>query len=475
MASPTALTVVVDLEEYSRFERERDVVTATITPAGSPLAGEQITVQLIKARRNRDVVVATKTITLTNDDPFAVRFDLTEILDEDACPKVRRGKYFIRATSVSDPNIVGESPDFRVTLVTTKRLIDDYLHGAELKASDTLDVREQPSVITGVTVSEVSRAHPQSFFPLAYNYSVEGGLVTRLLSWCGGPAVKVTSTKTTYLLRRSNTNDFIEVRVPDINQLPTETLSEELLIVRKPLDESRIQQIVDQAISWLEDLELHVFLEPTQICTELDPNTIAFPVDSDIPEFILADCDCQVDALTYYRPTAGHWISIRFPYFPLIRIDELYGKVSNTRVLDVALEWIEIHHRGGFVELVPFNQEVAFNFIGLVWVESLRGPVPIPNFWNFTAKVGFCKTPEILIEMIAKKAAIDLLTIAGQAFRGGVSSTSVSREGVSESVSYTASAVYGVYSASIETYQKDLKEMLKRARASFKGLTLFVL
>jgi hypothetical protein len=365
--------------------------------------------------------------------------------------------------------------DFRVTLVTVDRIKADYLHGTDLKSSEVLAVAQQPVIVTGVIVEEVSRAHQIGFFPLTYTITDDGmGNVQRFLSWCSGPLVEIITGKTKYILRLSNTSAYITVMV-DVTSLPTENKVEDLLIERKDLDEERIKDIIDQAISWVEDVELHIYIEPTRICTELDPNQVAFDADSDVPVFVGADWDCKVDALTYYRASAGHWISIRFPYFPLIRIDELYGKVSNTRILDVALEWIEIQERGGFVELVPFNQEIAFNFIGLVWVESLRGPVPIPNFWNFNAKVGFCKTPAILIELVAKKAAVDLLTIAGQAFRGGVSSTSLSRDGVSESVSYTASATYGIYSATIEDYNKWIKGTLKNMRASFKGPTMFVM
>ena len=124
---------------------------------------------------------------------------------------------------------------------------------------------------------------------------------------------------------------------------------------------------------------------------------------------------------------------------------------------------------------MPFNQEVAFNFIGLVWVESLRGPVPLPNFWNFSALVGHRKTPKVLIELVAKKAAIDVLTIAGQAFRGGFSSQSVSRDGVSESVSYTASATFGIYSATIEDYRKWIEANIKELRGAFRGVNMVVL
>lgn len=478
MAAPTSLEAVVDLEEYSRFEVERNTITVTITPGGAgPFGGEEITVELVKARRNRDVVAATKTLTLSDGNPHQLTFELAEMRDEDNCARVRRGMYFVRAISVTDPLIDVETNDFRVSLISVERLKADYLHGTDQMASDILAIRDQPVLVTGVEVISVSRAHPQSWFPLTHTYNTDGAptpLITHLLQWCSGPAVKVEPGRTRYVLRRNkDSTDFIEVRV-DYASLPTDTLSEDLLVQRAPLSDARMQAIIDQAISWVEDVELHIYLEPTIIVTEVDPTEIAYASGTDVPTFVNSEFDKRVDAITYYRASPGHWINIRFPYYPIQKFESLYGKVSNTRILDVALEWVEFHSRGGFVELVPFNQEIAFNFIGLVWVESLRGPLPIPNFWNFKAKVGFCDTPPILLELVAKKAAMDILTIAGQAYRAGVSSQSVSRDGVSESVSYTASAIYGIYSATIEDYRKWVKETMKKMRGSFKGPNMFV-
>jgi len=80
----------------------------------------------------------------------------------------------------------------------------------------------------------------------------------------------------------------------------------------------------------------------------------------------------------------------------------------------------------------------------------------------------------VLLELIAKKAAMDILTIAGQAFRGGFSSSSISRDGVSESVSYTASATFGIYSATIEDYRKWIEANLVEFRGAFRGPNMIV-
>jgi hypothetical protein len=575
VAAPTALLVEVDREEYSRFEPDRDTITVSVTPTGTNLFGEQVQVELRKARRARDEIAATVTITFDDAFPktYSVQLHLPDLVDDKTISKVRRGEYFIRAISVTNPAIEDDTDDFRIALITVARLKDDYLHGTDQFSSDQLAAQEQPQRITGVTIEDVSQGHPKQWIPLSFNFAIdqvptvvgvtaepfvlsdgmtlvlrvdggdpltatfhtadfvnialataaevavvistdipsvtasdeggkvqiEGGnlslyvdpagtattilgllnqgvaaTVTRTLSWCNGP-VMIVERAGTYILRRGDTADYITVRVASVAELPTESRAEEILISRKPLDAERIRQILDQAISWVEDSAIGVYLEPTRVVTEIDPDVLAYPAGTDIPSIVGADWDRVVDALLYTVPTAGHWIGFRMPAYPVLYFDELYGKVSNTRVVDIALEWVEAHERTGWVELVPFAQETAFNYIGLVWVESLRGPVPIPNFWNFNAMVGFRDTPRVLLELTAKKAAMDILTIAGQAFRGGFASQSISRDGVSESVSYTASATFGIYSATIEDYKKWIDANLAKLRGAFRGPNMVVL
>lgn len=477
MVAPTSIFLTVDDTEYSRHEQDKKVVTALVTPTGATMTGEEITLELVKARRARDVVVATKTLTLTAADSqeYSVLFDLSKIVDATEVPKVRRGDYLMRATSVTDANITADSEDFLVSLITVDSLRDSFLHGSDQKASEILAIEDQPQIITGVTVIEVARGTPQSWFPLTYTHADDGdGNVTRGLSWCSGPMKVLTSANKTYTLRRGRDADYIKVKVPSVAGLPSQSLTEELLVNRKPMTEETIRGFISKAISWIEDSELSIYLEPTNITTEPDASAITYPAGTDIPVFSNADWDCIVDAITFRAASAGSWINFKSPYRPLIRFDQLYGQIANTRIVDIALEWVEANERGGFVELVPFNQEVAFNFIGLIWVEALRGPVPLPNFWNFDAVVGYRKTPQVLLEIVAKKAAIDVLTIAGQAFRGGFSSQSISRDGISESVTYTSSATYGIYSATIEDYRKWIEENIVRIRGATRGHNMVV-
>jgi len=66
------------------------------------------------------------------------------------------------------------------------------------------------------------------------------------------------------------------------------------------------------------------------------------------------------------------------------------------------------------------------------------------------------------------------LSVLGQMYRGGFSSQSISRDGVSESVGYTASVMYGIYSATCNDLNNRLKELLPQLKRKYFGLVLEV-
>lgn len=473
MAAPTTLSISVDQDEYSRFESENSIITASISATGAGTSGEQVIIQLLKARRGRDQIVCYKTITLDGTlNPQILEFDLTELIDDHAIPMVRRGKYFLKAISVTNSTIFGITEDFLISLITVDYFQKEYLHGINLPATNVLSPHDQPSLVTGITIYNVSRDHAVGWHTLAYNLSE----TVRTLSWCGGPLVSIIPGKTKYLLRRGSSADYIEVRVAPIPSLPIESVAEEILIEKTPFSVSNIRSLLDDNISWLEDAELQVYLEPTVIITEFLSNYSQPGVGTNVPVFSSdADFDKKVNALSYFIPAAGHWINFRFPYYPIQKFYRLYGKVANVSVMEIDLNWTEFHEKGGFVELVPYNQTNAFNFQGLLLVGSLRGPIPLPNFWNFKALVGFKETPLVLIELIAKKTAIDVLTLIAQAIRPGLGSTSVSRDGISESISYLATQQFGIFTGVINAYQAWIDENLGKFKGAFRGPNLLVL
>jgi len=377
------------------------------------------------------------------------------------------------AETVTLFNVTADSPDFGINIVTAAQLRDTYLFGIDLQSSDVRMPKFQPRKVTGVEILEVSRNHPLSFYPLNYTVDAQG---TKFLSWADGDLIEITDDYTQYLLpcgEVEGSAEFIKVSA-DFYRMPTSGVKESLLIDEFEMTDDMIRSYISKATDSLEFHELQVYLEPTQLVTDIDVNDISFSDDGN-SIVINTDYDFITTPVNFYPRSPGHWISIQFPFPQVIDVTELYGAVANTRVVHINYEWIEVSPKSGFAQLVPFNTEIAFDFTGLIWVESLHSATPIPNFWHYNAVAGLREVPANILKMLGMTAAISILTVAGQAFRGGFSSQSISRDGVSESVSYTSSAIYGIYSATIEEFKKWIEENLPGIRNYYRGVLLTTL
>jgi len=391
--------------------------------------------------------------------------------------------------------VSGESPDFDIRIVTVERLKKDFLFGIPLQAGQARFVRNQPTNITGVTIIEVSSNHPLGVFNLNYIYEA-GPPEVRQLSWNGGPIVSVNNPGE-YILRRGNGgsgggagcggkmgllssimgNDYIVVRVSGPTFLPTSNQSDDILVEQLRLDNQTLAKYLCQAEEWLEHVALAIYVEPTKVVTDRDPTMIQFAagINAPTPLFTDPDYDYIVGPLTYYPPRMGdEWVDIQTPYPQMLRVDNLFGSIANTRIIDIDLDWIQFYPQGGLIQLVPFNQTIAFDFLGLIWVNALRGAAAIPNFWHFNFIVGLRECPCDLQELIAKKAAMDALTMLGASLRPGVGSTSLGRDGVSQSVSYTTQLKYGPYTGAIQMFKDWIDEQLVKYKGKYRGATLLV-
>jgi hypothetical protein len=496
--------------------------------------------------------------------------------------------------------VSGSTEDFDIRVLTVDRLKKDFLFGIDLKATNIKFPKFQPAEITGVTVAEVSKTHPDGSGVLTYNYhtddsanatadigsgangtvtvtadganagsagnaftiqvtspagtaalavGVAGSVVTvalavnagvpdaaqntatliaaavtaeagftasasgtgsaaltgaegptsftggvtetiRTMSWKGGASISIKAAGT-YLLQTGNlgpaakllpnadhdSKEYICVRVKSTALLPAENVAESLFIERKKIDDETLAHFIEEAVAWTENDALTIYLEPTNVVTDRDPTTVQYAdgVNAPVPIFNDTDYDYLVNPLTYFiRPSDPGWINIQTPFPQMLRVDTLFGAIASTRVIDIDLEWIELSMQGGIIQLVPFNQEIAFDFIGLLWVNAIRGAVELPNFWHFNIIAGLRDAPAELRELVAKKAALNVLDIAGLAIHPGIGSLSLSRDGVSESVTYNSQAQFGLYTGTINSYKEWIDTNMPLLRAKYRGATMVV-
>lgn len=492
MAITAVNTAVADKDEYSKFEVNNAIIRVEVSATGVRLGGDtagtmSLTAELVKGRRNRDVVVATTTVdlnayfNLSINDPIPsapsiyMYIDTRDALSADLINLIRRGEYYVKVYQTADdkvtPALVADTDDFYISVITVNRMRTDWVFGIDLQASDIRAPKQNPRQITGVSIKEVSRNHRLAWFPMKYAVESSG---LRFLSWDNGRLIPLSPLYSEYMLPASGPGaEYVVVKI-DYNSLPTISVSEELFIEEDRITDVTLRRYINDSIDHVENTLLQVYVEPTQIVTDIDPSQLTFSGNGGAL-VINSDYDFIKNPISFYPRNAGQWIDIHFPYPSLLRVDQLYGAVANTRVVQINNEWIEIASQSGYAQLVPFNTQVAFDFMGLIWVEALRSATPIPNFWHYNLLAGLRDCPGDILELTGRHAAIPILTSAGAAFRGGYSSQSISRDGVSESVSYTSSAIYGVYSASIEDYRNWIRENLPAIRNRYRGPQMIAL
>lgn len=198
--------------------------------------------------------------------------------------------------------------------------------------------------------------------------------------------------------------------------------------------------------------------------------------------------------IPYTRGETLTWFRIDLPFAPVLQVERIRGFYYGTPVWDLSQdsnndELIRIEHpKQGILHILPTRLESLIvadaNGTGStnygIWHTINLHNSPIPDFWAIDYLVGpVAKDGQVghievvLAHWIAARAALPLLSMAGLAASKGLTSQSVSFDGISRSVGLQASAIYGLNSALEEVYRRVDKEIDWRALRSFKrGLRL---
>ncbi len=426
-------------------------------------------VELVKARRRRDAVVAAREIDLAPGDATAgraVRFDLSRIVDPDGLSAVRRGRYFLRASPIGVPGPVVESDELSVRLLTAHRLEADYLHGLGKLPADVLQPKYQPRAIPGIAIIEVEPGTQPGFYPLSLNVDASGA---RTLKWAGGRTVSLDPRFQRFVLP-DNRDGYVEIEVTDTSALPAASIEEPILIERARLDQVAMARFIDRATDWVELTMLQLYLEPTILSTDGESlPRLESGFEPPAPPSRI-DYDYLVPPLTFYVQPAGKWTGIRFPYAHVTKVYGMVGQIAGAPVLGLPLSWIQLQEKIGFAQLVPFHQQAAWALFNQLAGDVFYGAMEIPSFWRFAIRAGLRDVPGDIVEAIAKKAALDALTAIGQAFKPGIASESFSKE-LSVSTSYVRNAQANLLAASRAEYKADLDALIPRLKNRYLCLS----
>lgn len=177
--------------------------------------------------------------------------------------------------------------------------------------------------------------------------------------------------------------------------------------------------------------------------------------------------------------------------FPVKKGFELKGFVNDVKQIDFPSEWINTSKTNDpkdiawrQLNIVPVTANAANHsavYSGVTPLAGWMGYRTIPNYWRIVYATGFGQCDNVYVPIDLKKtigmlAAMGIWDIGGNLVLGaGIANMSLSLDGLSQSIGTTSSAENHAYSASIKSYQSQLKESLPRLENIYGGIRFGVL
>ena len=163
--------------------------------------------------------------------------------------------------------------------------------------------------------------------------------------------------------------------------------------------------------------------------------------------------------------------------YPVVCPLRLEGFLNTTKMATYPKDWLsnkrdsddEEYHRS--IYMVPAGNTGAITnsviFAGILPNLGYLNAGKIPNYWTPTYVSGYHNIPTDIIQAIGMLAAINLLLIAGSSALGipGATSTSLSIDGLSQSISASANA----FSDRIKMYNEAFDKKLQMLTGKHRG------
>lgn len=245
----------------------------------------------------------------------------------------------------------------------------------------------------------------------------------------------------------------------------------------------------------LMDLYFYGFKAQSSDGSELSPDTVEFYIRSAQQEIenwlkVKFRCELMTESVSYHRDDYMNGLPQMQTIYPVNVPLSLTGFYKKIEQISYPKEWLSSHYNndGYFrkrISIVPTagsavgtSQDVILTGITTSYYGSLGRYNTLPDYFQMQYVSGFSykNFPYDLIQVVGQLAAIPLLSIIGDLLIGaGIASQSLSIDGLSQSISSTASATNNGMGSRIIEYRKSIDQSLKRIKSVYKGLTFTVL
>jgi hypothetical protein len=186
---------------------------------------------------------------------------------------------------------------------------------------------------------------------------------------------------------------------------------------------------------------------------------------------------------TFYIEDWWNWGYFPTTY-PVVDAHKVLGFYNTTLQIDYPKEWLSVKKQIGDesghrnINLVPLQGSVTTLsgqsiFVGLTPYVGYFGNKTIPNYWQLTYVTGFNRVPQNFLKAIALRAKIDLLPVISQNVGvPGVTNKSIGIDGLSQSVSTTASSSSVAFGALAKIDGDQFDKIMEALKANYVGVTI---
>lgn len=181
----------------------------------------------------------------------------------------------------------------------------------------------------------------------------------------------------------------------------------------------------------------------------------------------------------YERGDYTNWGYVQLWKRPVLEVKSLKLMYGTKPAWEVPQDWLKIDKNSGKIQMFPSSGSVTSMIIGASGaIYGLYNSWDYaPQMWevDYVAGMDSNDLPAHLKELIYKKAVIGILQVWGDLILGaGIASSSISIDGLSQSIGTTQSAMYGGASARCEEYRKDIEALIPVLRQKYGGIRMTV-
>lgn len=435
-------------------------IPATVNVAGSDMGSDKIIFELRKEQRETTATIASiagNVLMLTADSLLV--------------PNKHRNAWVNLDISLSERKLlkVRTNTERTITFSPAVNLADFTAVGRQIKITNIVKWVEVPIVIgTGGTTGSATTELAFSASDDSLRTSKSAGIYTLRAFWTGNETtedskeIEVAIVSVWQIRQVFMAGIDLTVPNPAYYTNPTPTTPEFISVLQ---NDDLLHNGIRAAISEFE-AATQIYLDPKIVITNPGPNEV---------------CDIAISGIDYWGQDKH--LMIKLPHHHIISIQKVEGFHGAQKIFTWNPGWYEqsVKKRIGMIQMIPRVGGMPYTQtdLGMLdFVTTFTMADEIPGFWHVDYTIGWDESiqpiPMVFWQVIGQAACVLIAGILGDALSPGIASSSVSMDGLSESKSTTASAMYNLFSAKINQFQKENERLMKLIFDNFVPLAMAV-